>query len=144
MKTIGFPRIVLVTIGRHVEVDEGVAWVRSDDVGEVASEETWVALLPSLDPTTMGWKERFWYLGDTAPQLFDRNGNAGPTIWANGKVVGGWLQRSDGAIALEFLHDVGRETREAVEEKANTLHEWMGAIRVTPRFRTPLEKRLSA
>ena len=53
----------------------------------------WVALLPALDPTVMGWKERSWYLGDHQERLFDRNGNAGPTVWADGRVVGGWAQR---------------------------------------------------
>ena len=30
-------------------------------------------------PTTMGWKERDWYLGPHKAQLFDTSGNAGPT-----------------------------------------------------------------
>ena len=37
-----------------------------------------VSLLPSLDPAIMGWKEREWILDGLGPQLFDRNGNAGP------------------------------------------------------------------
>ena len=37
------------------------------------------AALPTLDPTTMGWKEREWYLGLHGTTLFDSNGNAGPT-----------------------------------------------------------------
>ena len=36
--------------------------------------------------------------GRTAPVLFDRNGNAGPTVWWDGRVVGGWSQRGDGEI----------------------------------------------
>ena len=36
-----------------------------------------LALLPVLDPTVMGWKERDFYLGGHGPALFDRNGNAG-------------------------------------------------------------------
>ncbi len=40
--------------------------------------EPWAALLPVLDPTTMGWRDRDWYLdpADT-PYLFDSNGNGG-------------------------------------------------------------------
>jgi hypothetical protein len=64
--------------------------------------DDWVALLPALDPTVMGWKERDWYLGGHAGDLFDRNGNAGPTVLHNGKVVGGWAQRPDGEVVYEL------------------------------------------
>ena len=64
---------------------------------------------PTLDPTTMGWKEREWYLGPHERVLFDRNGNAGPTVWWDGRVVGGWSQREDGEIVFELLEDVGAE-----------------------------------
>ncbi len=50
------------------------------------------ALLPGLDVTTMGWVERDWYLEDLREQVFDNRGNAGPTAWADGRVVGGWRQ----------------------------------------------------
>ena len=62
---------------------------------------------PSLDPTVMGWKEREWYLGDHAPALFDRAGNAGPTVWWDGRIVGGWVQRRDGEVVYRLLEDVG-------------------------------------
>ena len=45
-----------------------------------------------------GLDARDWYLGPHRPALFDRNGNAGPTIWVDGRIVGGWAQRSDGEI----------------------------------------------
>ena len=53
----------------------------------------WVALLPGLDSTVMGWKERAWFLGGHQHALFDVNGNAGPTVWCNGRIVGGWAHR---------------------------------------------------
>jgi len=31
--------------------------------GEHRAGEPWAALLPALDPTTMGWSERDWYVG---------------------------------------------------------------------------------
>ncbi len=81
----------------EVSLEDGIGFVLADDPdGEVGGE--WVALLPSLDPTVMGWKEREWYLGAHADELFDRNGNAGPTVWANGRVVGRWAQRRTGEI----------------------------------------------
>ena len=67
-------------------------WLLPDDVDEVAAPEGWAALLPALDPTTMGWKQRDFYLGEHAAKIFDSNGNGGPTMWWNGRIVGGWTQ----------------------------------------------------
>ena len=99
---------------------------------------------PALDSTTMGWSERSWYLGEHRPQLFDRNGNAGPTIWWAGRVVGGWAQRKDGEIAVRFLEDVAPEARTAVGLEADRVAAVLGPLRVTTRFRTPLERELSS
>ena len=92
----------------------------------------------------MGWTGRDWYLGPHKAACFDRNGNVGPTVWCDGRIVGGWAQRKDGTIALGFLEDVGREARAAVEAEAGAVEAWLGDLRFTPRFRTPLEKELSA
>lgn len=127
-----------------VAVDEGPAWVAAGDDGPVEPPRPWVALLPGLDPTTMGWKGRAWYLGDLGPALFDRNGNAGPTIWADGRVVGGWAQRRDGSIATRLLVEVGSEVATAVTAEADRLEAWFAGVVATPRFRTPLERELSA
>ena len=115
-----------------------------DDAERSAAVEPTAALLPSLDPTTMGWKERAWYLGDHAERLFDRNGNAGPTIWWDGRVVGGWAQRGDGTVATELLDDVGTEGRGAIDDAAGRLEAWLGDTRVRTRFPTPLERDLRA
>ncbi|HEU5151765.1 MAG TPA: crosslink repair DNA glycosylase YcaQ family protein [Iamia sp.] len=126
-----------------VTVDGAPAWVAADDAEPVAPPAPWVALLPGLDPTTMGWKGRAWYLGDLGPLLFDRNGNAGPTVWADGRVVGGWAQRPDGTIAVDLRVDVGAEARDAVVAAAARWEAWFAGVVVTPRFRTPLERELS-
>ncbi len=99
-------------------------------------------MLPALDPTTMGWSERSWYLGDHRPRLFDRSGNAGPTVWWEGRVVGGWAQRKDGEIAIRFLEEVPAEAVDAVAREADRVAGVLGPLRVTPRFRTPLEREL--
>ena len=91
----------------------------------------------------MGWKERDWYLGDHGPALFDTNGNAGPTVWANGRVVGGWTQRKNGDIRVELLERVDRPTERLVREHRDALRMWLGDVRFTPRFRTPLERSLA-
>jgi hypothetical protein len=128
----------------EVALAEGSGWILPGDAAPVRPPGRWVALLPSLDPTTMGWQRRDWYLGDHGPQLFDRNGNAGPTIWVDGRVVGGWAQRRSGEVVHRFLEDVGAEAAAAVAEEAADLEAWLGPVRVTPRFPTPLQKLLIA
>ncbi len=103
-----------------------------------------VDLLPALDPTPMGWKRRDWFLGSHGDRLFDRNGNVGPTVWADGRIVGGWAQRADGDVVFRLLEDVGKETEEATQREAADLTSWLRGTVVTPRFRTPLEKELTA
>jgi hypothetical protein len=109
-----------------------------------ARSQPWVALLSALDPTVMAWQQRDWYLGAHKAKLFDRNGNAGPTIWSEGRIVGGWAQRTDGKIALRFLEEVAGDVKRLVEEKAADLQAWLGPIRFVPRFRTPVEQELAA
>jgi hypothetical protein len=106
--------------------------------------EPWGALLPALDPTAMGWRERAWYVGVHTAALFDRSGNIGPTAWWDGRIVGGWAQRKDGEIAVRLLEDVGAEAAAAIAAEAQRLREWIGPdATVTPRFRTPLERDLT-
>lgn len=130
-----------------VEVDlDGAAGVgRPDDLEPVARPDPWIALLPALDPTPMGWAERDWYFPPGfKPLLFDRTGNIGPTIWCDGRVVGGWAQRPSGEVATRLLVDVGAELTTAVQAEAARLQEWIGPARVIPKFRTPLDRELAA
>ena len=128
----------------EVDLDTGAGYVASGDLEPVAPPAAWAALLPALDPTVMGWKERSWYLGDHRDRLFDRNGNAGPTVWADGRVVGGWAQRPDGRVAVELLEAVRPETQDRIAAQAERLSAWLAGTVVVPRFRTPLEKRLAS
>jgi hypothetical protein len=102
------------------------------------------SLLPALDPTPMGWQARDWYLGPHGPTLFDRTGNIGPTVWWEGRIVGGWAQRPSGEVAWRLLEDAGSDAAAAISAEAAALEAWLGPARVTPRFRTPLERELSA
>jgi hypothetical protein len=127
-----------------VELDgAATGFVLGDDGEPESAPDPSAALLPSLDSTTMGWKERDWYLGPHATAIFDRNGNAGPTVWWDGKIVGSWAQRPDGVIAHRLVEDVGADGEAAVAAEAERLAEWLGDVRVTPRFRTPLERELA-
>jgi hypothetical protein len=92
----------------------------------------------------MGWRERGWFLGGHGPALFDRNGNIGPSVWWDGRVVGGWAQRKDGEIAVRVLEDVGADAEAAIEREAARTAAWYGDVRAVPRFRTPLERELTS
>ncbi len=66
--TVALTRTALADCGA-VEVDLAgdPGWVAPGDEGPVAPAGPWVAVLPGLDPTTMGWKERSWYLPPRPP-----------------------------------------------------------------------------
>jgi hypothetical protein len=105
--------------------------------------EPWAALLPALDPTPMGWKERDWYLGPHRAPLFDRSGNIGPTIWVDGRIVGGWGQRPDGTIVTRLLEDVGSDRLALIDDEVAALSALMGETVVKPSFPTPLQRELA-
>jgi hypothetical protein len=128
-----------------VEVDlDGVpGWVLPDDLDPVDPPDPWVALLPALDPTPMGWKQRAWYVGPHESDLFDTNGNIGPTVWADGRVIGAWAQTPDAQVVTALLEDVPTATRAAVAAEATRLTTRLDGTRITPRFRTPLERKLA-
>ena len=127
-----------------VDLDGATGYVLADDLEPVQRTEPAAALLPGLDPTTMGWKERDWYLGPHGPLLFDTNGNAGPTVWWDGHVVGGWGQRRDGEIVFKLLEDVGAEAVRGVEKEAARVAEWLGDARFSPGFLPPFQRELAA
>ena len=143
--TVAQTRKALTALGPvEVDLDGASGLVLPGDDAPVDAPPPWAALLPALDATVMGWKERHWYLGDHRAALFDRNGNAGPTVWWDGRIVGAWAHRPDGEIVVRLLEDVGSDARAAIDREARALGEWLGARRFVPRFRTPLERELTA
>lgn len=128
-----------------VELDGEPGLVLAEDVDPVDDPDPWVALLPALDATPMGWYGRDFYLSaDCRAALFDRNGNVGPSVWCDGRIVGGWAQRGDGTVRYRVLERVDNRAAKRIEVLAEQLTEWFGSVRPTPRFRTPLEKELAA
>jgi hypothetical protein len=126
----------------QVDLDGAAGYVLAEDLEPTSKPDPAAALLPTLDPTTMGWKDRDWYLGPHGRTLFDTNGNAGPTIWWDGRVVGGWSQRRDGEIALGLLEDIGRDARAAIDAEAEGLRAWIGDVRFSPGFLPPFQRAL--
>ena len=106
-----------------MDLDGTAGWCWPTIVEPVARPEPWIALLPALDPTPMGWSGRDWYIPpEPAPALFDRTGNIGPSVWCDGRVVGGWAQRPDGEVVFRLLEDIGAEQTAAVQAEAARLH----------------------
>jgi hypothetical protein len=146
--TLGDVRRALLAVdARPVRLEDGqTGHVLPGDTGPEADPAApWAALLPALDPTSMGWRQRDWYLPPAhVAELFDRTGNIGPTVWWDGRIVGGWAQRPDGELVWQLLDRVPRTGLAAIGAEAARLTAFIGDARVTPRFRTPLERRLAA
>lgn len=144
--TLGDVRKALASAGaEEVRLDTGTGYTAPGDQESESTPEPWAALLPSLDPSAMGWTDRGFYLNsDHRAAIFDRAGNIGPSVWWNGQIVGGWAQRKDGEIVWRLLSDPGSEATTALEAEAARLSGWVGETRITPRFRTPLERELTA
>lgn len=143
--TKGATRAALSAVGA-VEVrleDERTGWLLPDDVEPVPDVAPWAALLPTLDPTTMGWKERRHYLDPThRPMLFDTNGNGGTTAWWDGRIVGAWVQDPEGTVGVVPVPgvDLGSEARSALAVEAERLTTWLDGVRITNVYASRLMK----
>lgn len=125
----------------EAELDVGPGWLAVDDppLGPV---EPWVAVLPGLDPTIMGWKQRAWYLPSSASEVFDSAGNGGPSLWVDGRVVGAWAQTKDGTIHTHYFERVADARRHEIDERINEVRSWIGDTRFTVRFPGDIHARL--
>ncbi|MCB0978382.1 MAG: AlkZ family DNA glycosylase [Acidimicrobiales bacterium] len=112
-------------------------WLLPHDVDPVPDPGPWVALLPVLDATVMGWKQREWYLGPHAERLFDTAGNAGTTAWVNGRAVGAWVQDEAGRVELRMVEGVPTGARQALLAEADRLTDWLDGERVGTVYPSP-------
>ena len=142
--TVSRTRRALADCGAvEVTTDDGPAWLAPGDDDAEPGAGPWVALLPALDPTVMGWKQRAWYLPAACHDVFDRAGNAGPTVWADGQVVGAWGRDLAGEVVVRFLVDVPRRVERAVADEAERVRSLVGDSRFTIRFPNDLHRELS-
>jgi hypothetical protein len=109
----------------------GTGWVLPDDEPFEDTVAPWAALLPVLDPTVMGWKDRDFYLGPHGPALFDRNGNAGTTAWVDGRIVGCWVQDAEGRVRVVPVERLDAAQRVALEQEADRLTRWLDGLVVS-------------
>ncbi|HZM80260.1 MAG TPA: winged helix DNA-binding domain-containing protein [Candidatus Limnocylindrales bacterium] len=134
--TVGHAKQALTAVGAvEVDLDGVTGFGLPQDLDAVGEQPPWVALLPALDPTPMGWAQRQWYLGEHTAAVFDNTGNAGPTVWCDGRVVGGWAQLPSGEVVYKLLEDVGTEAKSALDTAADHLTRWLGGVRLSPRTR---------
>ncbi|MEO9326641.1 winged helix DNA-binding domain-containing protein [Gordonia aurantiaca] len=129
----------------EVELENGdIGHVLPDDLPGDTDDDAPLAphavLLPELDPTTMAFKRRDFYLGDHAPMVFDTAGNGGQTAWWDGRIVGGWYRRADGRIAIHPLEPLPRAARRALDARADELTEWLGDATPKTGYAAPYTK----
>ena len=116
-------------------------WVLADDTDEVEEPDPWAALLPVLDPTAMGWRQREFYLDPAdVPFLVDGNGNIGTTAWWCGRVVGAWVQDREGAVEVVLRHRLDADAVEALQSEAARLTRWLDGVVVASVYSSPLMK----
>jgi hypothetical protein len=139
--TLTWARGALSDLGAvEVDMDGTAGYLLPDDLEPEPACDRWCALLPGLDVTTMGWQDRDWYLGEHRAQIFDRNGNGGPTAWCDGRIVGGWTQDPEGRVVLQVVENVDGTASKALARKAEELTDWLDGARVSARFPSPLSK----
>ena len=130
-------RAALAQLGAvEVDLEYGpVGCVLPDDVDAVDPDpgDEDVTLLPELDPTTMGHKQRAFYVGENEKQLFDRNGNGGATAWWRGRIVGGWRPAGsggdgeagcDGGVELVLCEQVPTRVERALRDRGEQARQW--------------------
>lgn len=80
-----------------------------------------VNFLPFLDPYLMGYRERERFLGDGFfHNVYDRSGNATPTILCEGKIVGVWdVDRS--RVKYFLFLCVGNDIRSQIRTQASKI-----------------------
>ena len=134
-----------------VEIDDerniAPAWLHPQDLDVVEEVGPWATILPSLDPTMMGWKRRDWHVGrhgEFGDSLFDRNGNAGNSIWANGAVIGTWAHRKDTSVAFEYFDTATKKVRSMVDSSIDRYRATVGDTIVRPRYPAPRQANLLA
>ena len=102
-----------------------------------------VFLLPALDPYIMGYHDRRRFLSpEHSDKVFDRAGNAMPTVWVNGRVVGAWGQRQDGSVVYGLFESVSKKEQSLLTSEARRLESFLDGEYLAPRTQTPFTRAL--
>jgi hypothetical protein len=139
-------RLPIEVVDLHGQAGIALGAPEEDAVLDTTADPTGppaATLLPSLDPTPMGWKHREWFFGIDQHQVFDRNGNIGPTLWWDGEIIGSWAVAATGEVRVKLVADRGTEASNAIQDAAARLHDRLHGAVITPAIRTPLERSLT-
>jgi hypothetical protein len=120
--------------------------VLADDAGCLrdfaAPDVPYVFLLPSLDPYIMGYSDRLRFLApEHRKKVFDRAGNAVPTVWVDGRVVGVWGQHKDGQVFYKLFKPIG-DAEALLGEEMRRLEDFLAGEALPPGIRTPFTRAL--
>jgi hypothetical protein len=109
----------------------------------VQPDTPYVFLLPSLDPYIMGYHNRDRFLApEHRNNVFDRAGNAMPTVWVNGRVVGAWGQQEEASVVNRVFEHVNEEEQSSLAKEAQRLESFLGGEYLHPRSHTPFTRLL--
>lgn len=137
-------RAALKDIGaEEVRLEDGrTAYLGPGDrLDDTANPDPWAAITPTLDPTTMGWKHRDFYLSaEDRPFLVDSVGNAAMTAWVDGRIVGGWAQDEAGRVHVVPRRTLPASRQRPLDEEAERLTAYLDGT-IIP---TPYGKRIAA
>ena len=70
-------------------------------------------------------------------------GNAGPTIWVDGRVVGAWAQTPDGELRTHLFEQLPTARAAEVERRLADVAAMVGDTRFTVRFPSPVSTALA-
>jgi hypothetical protein len=118
----------------------------ADDVQrlhDLSPDARCVFFLPGLDPYIMGYHDRRRFLSpEHEGYVFDRAGNAMPTVWINGQVVGAWGQRKDGSVVYGLFEPAGKSEQTSLAKEAKRLESFLDGEHLAPRTQTPFTRAL--
>ena len=127
----------------EVTLDEGPGYVAPGDEEPVEPVGPWVALLPGLDPTTMGWKERGVVPPGGVRRHLRPDGQRRPDDLGRragrGRLGAGRRRRDRGRTCSSTC---GRDRRAEIERRAADVAELLGETRFTVRFPSPVSAAL--
>jgi hypothetical protein len=104
----------------------------------------YVFLLPRLDPYIMGYQDRRRFLAaEHQAKVFDRAGNAMPTVWVNGRVVGAWGQRKDGSVSSGLFDAAEQAEQGLLTAEALRLELFLGGESLPQRSQTAFTRALA-
>ena len=121
--------------------DTGYVLPGDESSADDYSHGDWAALLPVLDSTLMGWKQRDFYVEPSlVPYLFDSNGNGGTSAWVNGRVVGCWVQNGDGRVAVLPATPLTEGQRSLLHDEADRVTAFLDGTVITNVYKSRLMK----